>query len=1671
MEATSSLARLQDASRSQHMLVRIRIIEGKQFSGLKTEAVRVCVQVGDSKKYTSDKENTICPYYDETFIFEFCKPAAQLLDEVITLTVSRSKKILGIGLSLLQTETIVGIYNVDLKTVFAEPENQFYNKWCQLSDPNDITGQTRGLIKCDIRVICRGDNIKPPLKVIKFADEVDDKQMTPTEETYQSKLKARLIVKIYKADGLPKMTRSVTSIFKEAKDLVNPYVEVSFAGLEGKTSVKQCNYAPVWNEQIIFHEIFPSLCQSTIKIQLKEGDGDVLNNNVIGTHSIDLKKISIDGSNECLPTFGPTYIHLYGTTREYSMFNWTASLKEDLGEGIAYRGRLLVEVATEKLENSGAAPREARTTSTCPINESDYGKPEDFFLFCSILNATMMSRTLKDKLLFFEISIGNAGNTLDGHNPSRNSETIDESDSLQTVVSTEIEASQSTTEPMKPMTHNGVNFFLPFRNEKPCMYIKSRWPDNRHRMYNSNLIMRLAENLEEGLAEVSRKMEEDQEGADSTLIQVLDNFITGCNKYVSAAESRSEINMSTKLDLNRMEMCYDEICSMGEKAARLKAVVTQHSLEEACKEVKACLHELKDMIEDPQDALPDVFLWLVVNNRRHAYQRISAKDLIFSMTQEECGKFCSKVHTRFFKLPGKKRIDPSSRWIQVKLDIYLWLGLSQHNEYFLNGYPEGYEISNQVENIQRPGFVSPLKIYYPEKHVFEFRAYMYQARSLIGSDRSGLSDPSARVFIGETSAETQVINQTLMPTWNEQLTVDNIFLYGPIEQIKREPPLIVIEMFDKDWMRESDFLGATSALPRVKLANEFRYPIPLKWFRIERGGKRAGELLAAFELLQKESFAEDFQSTEGENIQLSTSVSPIPKNIRPTLANYRIEVLFWGLRNLKCFNWTNVKRPIVEIECAEKILSSSEIPNAQNNPNFDDLVKSIVLELPEEEIYRPPLTIRVVDRQKFINSTTLIGSHIINSVQKYICDPAMEFGKNCDNGVNDDLETSQLANNEVIIELAHDTTPQNKTPKKSTFSRKMNNKNRPDEDTENDEGDDWWSRYFASVESDAVQQDAAKPENQNDKKKKIVKFKVYSNELEVQPEFNSFQDWLLSFDLYRGKKIEEDVNDESRLIGTFKGSLKVYKLPILEDMEDIANFDAENRSHRDFPSNDNFPVLVRIYIVKAKDLHSIDSDGNANPYISVQLGSLTETSDYIPKQLNPEFGKCFEIKAVFPRDSMLTIQVLNKKLIERVSDNLIGETKIDLENRFYSRHRAHCGLSKKYEITGTNKWRDTMKPTEILTELCRNSKLEPPSYENGSVKVGYTRFKIQNIDKFEDAEEQMALDVLHHWNQVEPRVGCNLVPEHIEIRPLYKPGKIIERGKLEMWVDMFPIDRPMHLLGPQIDISPRKPKPYVLRVIIWNTSDVKLQERAFFTGEKMSDIFVKGWVNGPEESQRTDIHYRSLTGEGNFNWRFVFPFEYIAAEKKIVTSHKTSILSRDERESKLPPRLELQVLDSDLISANDYLGSLVLDLNNFPKGAKSAKLCKLKMLKTDGSVSMINIFKQKRVKGWWPFHVKKENGQMELTGKVELELHLLTQEEAGIIPVGLGRDGPNPLEKPNRPDWSFLWFLNMTKSAKHIIWRHYKWAVFKIIILIIIIHIILGFLSYIPAYVAKKLGI
>ncbi|XP_028653179.2 otoferlin isoform X9 [Erpetoichthys calabaricus] len=1759
------------AGRPMDYQVSITIIEARQLVGLNMDPV-VCVEIGDEKKYTSMKESTNCPYYNEYFVFDFHVPPDVMFDKIIKLSVIHSK-------NLLRSGTLVGTFKLDVGTVYSQQEHQFYHKWAILSDPDDITAGVKGYLKCDIAVVGKGDNIKTPHKANETdEDDIEGNLLLP-EGVPSERQWARFYVKIYRAEGLPKMNTSLMANVKKAfigenKDLVDPYVQVLFAGQKGKTSVQKSSYEPIWNEQIIFTEMFPPLCKR-MKIQIR--DSDKVNDVAIGTHFIDLRKIANDGDKGFLPTLGPAWVNMYGSTRNYTLMDEHQDLNEGLGEGVSFRARLLISIAVEILDTTSTEimnSTDVQTEGIQNISENVTGKIEEFFLFGAFLEATMIDRKIGDKPITFEVTIGNYGNQIDGvnkpamHKKKKEGGESDEEESELIQNSSEDETeddgdmvSVSSTPPMKPVITDRNYFHLPYFEKKPCTYIKSWWQDQRRRLYNANIMDKIADKLEEGLNDVQEIIKTEKAYPERRLRGVLEELGSGCSRFVTLADKDQNQAGRTRLDRERLKFCMRELENMSQQAKTIRSQVKKNTVKDKLKLVQNFLQKLRFLAEEPQHSIPEVFIWMISNNKRIAYARIPSKDILYSIVDEEMGKECGKVKTVFLKLPGKKGFGPAGWTVQAKMEIYLWLGLNKQRKDFLSGLPNGFEENKALKG---PGLQSfpPISLTYTMKQIFQLRVHMYQARSLFAADSSGLSDPFARVFFSTHSQCTEVLNETLCPTWDQLLVFDHVELYGEASELRDDPPIIVIEIYDQDTVGKAEFIGRTFAKPITKMSDEHygppRFPPQLEYYQIYRGNCTAGDLLAAFELLQigpggKAELPPIDVPTDSEK----GPILPVPMGVRPVLSKYRIEVLFWGLRDLKRVNLAQVDRPRVDIECAGKGVQSAVIQNYKKNPNFSTLVKWFEVDLPENELLHPPLNIRVVDCRAF-GRYTLVGSHAVGSLRKFIYRAPDRNANNwataaklmngymaLTNGGPYSRHTGEIVVNmepeppvkkmETVVKLdaTSDAVVKVDVSEEDKEKEKKKKKKKGGEEIEEEEPDesmlDWWSKYFASIETLKEQlraQEAAaaeaeekedmeiaaegadvKPDEspmkgtkgkekgkektkapKEDKKKKnqmtevmdkknkqkIDELQVYNKELEN--EYDNFEDWLHTFNLYRGKIGDDDdsVTEDERIVGRYKGSLCVYKMPLPEDVTKEASFDPNFGMFQGIPNNDPVNVLVRVYVVRATDLHPADINGKADPYVVIKLGKteIKDKENYISKQLNPVFGKSFDIEATFPMESMLTVAVFDWDLVG--TDDLIGETKIDLENRYYSKHRATCGISQSYAIHGYNAWRDPMKPTQILTKLCKEAKVDGPHFgPGGRVKVanrvflGPTEIEDENGLK-KQTDEHLALTVLHHWEEI-PHACYKLVPEHVETRPLLNPDKPgIEQGRIEMWVDMFPMDMPAP--GPAIDISPRKPKKYELRVIIWNTDEVILEDDDYFTGEKSSDIFVRGWLKGQQEDkQDTDVHYHSLTGEGNFNWRFIFPFDYLVAEEKIVISKKESMFSWDETEYKIPARLTLQVWDADHFSADDFLGAIELDLNRFPRGAKTAKQCSIDMVVNEQELPTVSIFKQKRVKGWWPFVARNENDEMELTGKVEAELHLLTAEEAEKSPAGLARNEPDPLEKPNRPDTSFIWFLNPLKSIKYLICNRYKWLIIKIVLALLALAMLGLFLYSMPGYMVKKL--
>lgn len=913
---------------------------------------------------------------------------------------------------------------------------------------------------------------------------------------------------------------------------------------------------------------------------------------------------------------------------------------------------------------------------------------------------------------------------------------------------------------------------------------------------------------------------------------------------------------------------------------------------------------------------------------------------------------------------------------------------------------------------------------------YHLRCYLYQARTLTPMDKDSFSDPYAHVSFLHRSKTTETIHCTLNPTWDQTLIFNEVEIYGDPLAVAQNPPNVVIEIFDSDQVGKDEFLGRSICSPLVKLNPGIDLTPKLLWYPVMNAEKHCGDILVAAELILRDK--------DGSNLpilpsQRAPKLYMVPQGIRPVVQLTAIEILTWGLRNMKSYQMASVTSPSLIVECGGEIVQSAVIKNLKKTPNFLSSILFMKVLLPKEEMYVPPVIIKVIDNRPF-GRKPVVGQCTIDTLENFRCDP---YAARMDDAA--ELKVALLSSSpprDVVIDL-EDTKP--------LLANQLQEKE--------EEIVDWWSKYYSSIgEHEKCGQYLQKG---------YASLKVYNTELEEVPEFNGLTDFCETFKLFRGKS---DDNDDPSVVGEFKGSFRVYPLP------DDPSIQAPPRQFRELPDSGPQECIVRIYIVRGIDLQPKDSNGLCDPYIKITLSKkvIEDRDNYIPNTLNPVFGRMYELSCFLPQEKDLKISVYDYDTLTR--DEKVGETTIDLENRFLSRFGSHCGLPQTYCVTGLNQWRDQQKPTQILQDVARLKSVPPPVYSENGTKATFAgrEYSLEDFEankKIHDhlgpANERLALYVLR---------GQGLVPEHVETRTLYSTFQPnLSQGKVEMWVDVFP--KSLGPPGPPFNIAPRKAKNYVLRVIVWNTKDVLLDEKSI-TGEEMSDIYVKGWIPGNEENkQKTDVHYRSLDGEGNFNWRFVFPFEYLPAEQLCVIAKKEHFWSLDKTEFKIPPKLLLQVWDNDKFSLDDYLGFVELDLHRTIIPAKTSQKCSLDMIDLAKASKFASLFEQKSMKGWWPCYAEKE-GERILAGKIELTLEVLNEKEAEERPAGKGRDEPNmnpKLDPPNRPDTSFLWFTNPCKTMKFIVWRRFKWVFIGIIVLLFVLLFLGVFLYSLPGYISMKI--
>eukprot|EP00079_Xenopus_tropicalis_P037357 XP_017951128.1 PREDICTED: myoferlin-like [Xenopus tropicalis] len=167
----------------------------------------------------------------------------------------------------------------------------------------------------------------------------------------------------------------------------------------------------------------------------------------------------------------------------------------------------------------------------------------------------------------------------------------------------------------------------------------------------------------------------------------------------------------------------------------------------------------------------------------------------------------------------------------------------------------------------------------------------------------------------------------------------------------------------------------------VKLDPNIKDTPKLLWSPITNGKRHCGDILVAAELflLEHDGCILPVLPTE-----CAPNVYMVPEGIRPVLQLTCIEVLTWGLRNISHLESARASNLIVE--CGGETVETAITGVLGRNPSFQSAVLFLKVYLPQEEMYTPPIIIKVIANRHF-GRKEVVGQCTIEQLEDFSCDP------------------------------------------------------------------------------------------------------------------------------------------------------------------------------------------------------------------------------------------------------------------------------------------------------------------------------------------------------------------------------------------------------------------------------------------------------------------------------------------------------------------------------------------------------------------------------------------------------------------------------------------------------------------------------------------------------------
>ncbi|PAV74363.1 hypothetical protein WR25_07925 [Diploscapter pachys] len=1030
-------------------------------------------------------------------------------------------------------------------------------------------------------------------------------------------------------------------------------------------------------------------------------------------------------------------------------------------------------------------------------------------------------------------------------------------------------------------------------------------------------------------------------------------------------------------------------------------------------------------------------------------------------------------------------------------------------------------------------FISRIYEHHTMTSQWQLRCYILWAKDLLPTVKNS-SHAFIRVTFFNRCKQTLAVANSQNPVWDETIVLDKLLIPGGNREIFVNPPSILLEVRGERPNDTELFLGRFTAKPTVISSPSDIRAHPTWHVLTFAKGRTRGAILACFELFQLEDGKKNKFAVEPMKKKHYKERYEVPEELRPKFEKYAVQIMCWGVRSLSKYQLLSVRRPFIEMAIADNEFRTDPLRNVGKDPNFPEpMITFPEVLLPSELDLSPPLVLNLYDCRAF-KRRPLIGNK----------DDILLDWDEFDDHIDEDENEWMNKRIDITISLRHEG-----MPRLDWWSRYYSSQG----------ADDKAPGYYESGMEHLTIFNCRLEETNNynyfgdflDTFQFVKSSRGHFDDPEVKEKVGELKGKLFITRLGK-KSLEELVEPPGvEFVGPVKCLLRVYVI-------EARNLNALRKNgicdpyilvkcgkkkvslKKKYIADTTDPVFgemveFEVNIPVQKDLTVTIMDRRKFLKADEPIGETTidlENRLLTKWRATVGLSRQYTINGEMPwRDQLCPMATLRRLMLCFIGKKYCSKMLVKPPRILIRQGRNESEKEYGIEVLGLNFWYTAVLNSieKEEEELVRKQRMEAGKEDDEeNEERGEKGDASKEKSHAADDGQGYKVDIyernerMEYWEREETR---RELPNEYKVRERgdgdtdtgrwtsFKKGTGTESEEVKSRFDQRRLNRyrilgsPLNTIAlyvlnklclgavpPPYDISPRQPDKYQLRVAVFNVCSAIPIKKSF--NEPVNDLYVKVFVNGMKKADRTDVHYRSLDGMGEFNWRFLLNVDYNPWERKLYCYRKTRLF-RKARDELVDPLLIIQLWDKNAIRHDKMLGEYTIDMTGFVvcyfskrsnlslgpvevhdesswqaervhqihTSSASLLLCQI-YDPPEHTGELISLFETQSARGWWPMLrngppeqkdpkgdkrwnksklVKyKDKEAQYCMGLVEMEMCLVTQDEA--------RKDPSPyLPKPHRSKWNYFWILSRFRPCCRTFWRRYGitiviWVIFILLI-------------------------